>query len=504
MAAAGLVLLSVWWPDPTVAQAHTGLRSSTPSDQAVVGAPVAQVELLFAGTAAVQPVGDGFVVLDGSGAIRQPDSITSGDHLKWVLHFDPPLSGGTVGVRWSVATSDAHPIEGAFSFVAPSRRSTEQPEAVGGVGSGSQSSAPSSNTESTDVESFITVEPDNARFAGMTGMIGRSAGLLGAMLAIGGIVFTAVVLRGDEQDIRSALTWVRRGAALVSFGAVFELVSQIAVINGDWMTIWPIATVRDVFWSSFGVAATMRLAGAALMVRTHWRVVPAFAAADPVQAVRQLVDVGAGPRPDRLSPPLVTGTAHEPNVHSADRAWKIDGDLRVVGLGVAVTLLSYTFDGHTATEGMRLITAIVDMVHVGAAAVWAGGLAMLVHVLWMRHRRGTESRALQLGVRFSVVAAGALVIAGAAGVLLTIIILDDFNQLWTTGWGRVLLLKTVVVGIAAAAGGYNHFVLIPEMARADAADETANREFRRTVSLEAGAVVLAVILTAILVGSAAR
>ncbi len=500
--AAGLVALSILWSGATAAQAHTGLQSSTPSDRAVVGAPVARVELLFAGTAAVQPVGEGFVALDGSGAIRQPDAVTSSNDLEWVLHFDPPLSGGTVGVRWTVAADDAHPIEGAFSFLTPARATPHPGDDVSDVAGGTRPPQPL-YAESPDVESFVTVDADGAGSADLAGMVSRSVGLLGAMLAIGGLAFVAVVLRGDEQDIRSVLIWVRRGAALVSFGAVFELVSQIAAINGHWVTIWPIATVRDVFWSSFGVAATMRLAGAAMMVRTHLRVVPALTSTDPVLAARELVGVGAAPGPARSSPSSNQDNELEPYVHSNDAAWKIDGELRVVGLGVIVTLLSYTFDGHTATEGTRWMTAVADMAHVGAAAVWAGGLAMLVNVIWRRHRRGAESRSLQLAVRFSVVAAAALVVAGAAGVLLAIIILDGIAQLWTTGWGRVLLLKTFLVGMAAAAGGYNHFVLIPRMARADHSDEAANYEFRRAVTLEAGALVLVVILTAILVGSAA-
>ena len=188
-------------------------------------------------------------------------------------------------------------------------------------------------------------------------------------------------------------------------------------------------------------------------------------------------------------------------VRADDKAWRVDGDLGLVFAGVAITVAGFAFDGHTVTEGVRLLTAVVAMMHAAAAAVWAGGLVMLVHVVWRRHRRGHDSRALQLAVRFSVVAAIALVVAGGAGIVLAMTVLDSVSELWSTAWGRVLVAKIVVVGVAAASGAYNHKVLIPRMMRHSPSDPGADAEFRHTVLVEGVAMGLVILLTAILVAS---
>ena len=127
---------------------------------------------------------------------------------------------------------------------------------------------------------------------------------------------------------------------------------------------------------------------------------------------------------------------------------------------------------------------------------------MLVHTIWRRHRRGDDSRALQLAVRFSVVAAIALVIAGAAGTLLAVTILDSVSELWSTPWGRLLIAKVVVVAVAAGSGAYNHKVLIPRMMGRSPNDPVADHEFRRAATVEGAALLLVIVLTAALVAAA--
>ena len=107
------VAVVVGWPN--VASAHTDFESSDPADQQIVEGPVETVTVSFTNPA-VQS-GDGFQVLDPSGAVRSPTSIDPTDGTAFVLRFDPPLGAGTYGVRWSVQAGDAHPIEGSFQFV---------------------------------------------------------------------------------------------------------------------------------------------------------------------------------------------------------------------------------------------------------------------------------------------------------------------------------------------------------------------------------------------------
>lgn len=172
-------------------------------------------------------------------------------------------------------------------------------------------------------------------------------------------------------------------------------------------------------------------------------------------------------------------------------------------LAVLALLVSYTFDGHTVTEGNRLITGAVDMVHVLTAAIWAGGVIVFAVVLWNRYRRGQRLAGLELALRFSALAGAALALAGAAGVALTVIIIDSASQLWTTPWGRLLIAKTMLVIAAAVMGAYNHFVVIPWLKhRSD--DDARSLRIRNTASVEAVLLLVVIAATALLVGASSQ
>lgn len=507
-----LAAVCVWLTAPQ-ALAHTDFEFSSPADGAVIDEPISVITIAFSGEA--EPSGEGFVVLDPSNELRVPDRITSTDNLTWELHFDEPIAEGTAGVRWTVAAPDAHPIQGSFSFTvtdpgfaesSPSPDSQPEPTVepltstspeAPASGEASLSAGPVVQAESPPLDEFLEGGAAQAPFLGLFGAVARSVSLLGAMVAIGGIVFAAVVLRGSEADIRGVLFWIRRASVLLAVGAVGELIHQLAMVNGDWLTVWPVSSFPTVLASWHGLAIAARIAGGGLMGSAHLDVVNAGHAADPVLALQSAVPVGAGP------PTSGMGTADtEAYVRPDDKAWRVDGDLGLVLAGVAITLAGFAFDGHTVTEGIRMMTSVVAMAHAGAGAVWAGGLLMLAFVVWRRHQRGADSRAAQLAVRFSVVAAIALVVAGGAGVLLAVTILDNPSDLWLTSWGRVLLAKIALVGVAAASGAYNHKVLIPRLVGPPEHGPSAEGEFRRTILVEGVAMGVVIVLTAILVAAA--
>lgn len=216
-------------------------------------------------------------------------------------------------------------------------------------------------------------------------------------------------------------------------------------------------------------------------------------------ATKQLVGVGAG----RLGSPPGAGAAggspNGPLPEKHDEAWDYAASTGAL-LGVALLVLSFAFDGHTVSEGPWALHALVNAVHVVTAAMWAGGVALLAVVVTRRHRRGVDAQTLQLAVRFSVVASIALVAAGVAGLALAMLIIDSVSQLWSTPWGRLLAAKAVLVAVAAACGGYNHRVLIPELERS--VPQSASR-FRTVVTVEALALVGVAVITALLVAASA-
>jgi putative copper export protein len=113
----------------------------------------------------------------------------------------------------------------------------------------------------------------------------------------------------------------------------------------------------------------------------------------------------------------------------------------ILGATVAMT-------GHAAGDPMRIA---IHGTHVLAAGMWLGTLATLMLV------RGAvdESNRRALFDAFSGVAllgAALLVLTGAAASL---VYLGALSNLWTTRYGRVLMLKIALAAVAMACGALN-------------------------------------------------
>ena len=101
----------------------------------------------------------------------------------------------------------------------------------------------------------------------------------------------------------------------------------------------------------------------------------------------------------------------------------------------ALGLVARTIGGHTSGSAFG---AIAIAIHVLAAAMWCGVLAALV--LTVEHR-GQWARVLP---RFSEVSLFCVIALLTGGVIGAFVALDGASQLFTTGYGRVLLIKIVL------------------------------------------------------------
>jgi copper transport protein len=190
-----------------------------------------------------------------------------------------------------------------------------------------------------------------------------------------------------------------------------------------------------------------------------------------------------------------SGDLEELDGDGPDMRW-VPTPASAVGMaGVAIGILSFSFDGHTVSKGPRIIHAIVNAVHVSAGSIWFGGPVALVVVGILRRSAGRPTGPLI--VRFSQIATHALIIVTLAGALMTLFVMDSLGDLTRTDWGRLLLVKVGVVGIAASMGAYHHFVVVPSL---DNAGVVASMEARArtTIAVEASCLVLVVVLTVFL------
>ncbi len=119
--------------------------------------------------------------------------------------------------------------------------------------------------------------------------------------------------------------------------------------------------------------------------------------------------------------------------------------------------------GHAGDPGTTVLTVIIDALHVAAAAVWVGGLAQLVWVTPQATRglTGQEQKDARTAIvsRFSTIALGAVVVLAVTGGARALWSVDAVSQIWSTSYGRVLVLKTVLLLVLVWLGYRNRHQL---------------------------------------------
>ncbi len=516
----------------TPVSAHTSFAGSDPANGAIVSEPVDEITIRFTGVS--EEAGDGFVVLDPAGQVREPASVTTTDGKVFLLTFDPAFDSGVVGVRWSVRAGDNHPIDGSFSFTvdegataaAGDDMSSMSPEEMAAMGSGDMSSM--SPAEMAAMDDFLQV--DQSRPGETTATIGRMLGIASIVLALGFLAFAATTLRGSRVEVDGLITAVRVLGATMVVGAAVEYVGVARIADESLAAAWSSsAGAAIVLRTLAGLGIALGLVATTVPVRAP-RVARSLSSAvnssgftDPGLALarrlgstrqgslehavdtRTAVTAPSRARPavahDDRRPPQAAVT--EPSGEPADaiRQWQPDRSSWLAYIGIGLAIASFWFDGHTVTRGFRPLHALANSVHIVAGSVWVGGVIAMAVVLWVRHRNHRPTGALELVVRFSAIASVALGAVVVAGLVMAVSILDSFGELTSTPWGQTLLLKSAAAGIAMVAGAYNHFRLIPALER-NPGDAAIHHSVRTNVTAEAIILGFVVVVTAWLVAAA--
>jgi len=110
-------------------------------------------------------------------------------------------------------------------------------------------------------------------------------------------------------------------------------------------------------------------------------------------------------------------------------------------------LLPSALNGHAGHHSSPTLAMTVLAVHLAASAVWVGGLlALVVH---LRPFHDELRRALP---RFSTAALLCVVAIGLSGVVESAITLPDWQALWATNRGQLIMAKTAALAVLAAIG----------------------------------------------------
>jgi copper transport protein len=279
----------------------------------------------------------------------------------------------------------------------------------------------------------------------VVGAVGRAVAYAGVFVAAGGVAFLVLVHRG-----RAALLLVRvvRGAAaLGGVASVVALPVQAALGTGQgpW-SLLDDGVLGEVAADGVGLGVVLALAGltvaAVAVVRAPW--------------------------------------------------------LSLAGAAVAAG--SFAAAGHTRAGSDLALATVADVAHLWVAAVWVGGVVLLVLVLRSDRAEPTPpATEATVGVvgRFSTLATGSIVLAGLTGTVLAWREVGSVDALAGTGYGRLLLAKVLLVAWVAVLGAYNHLRLVPALGRGKAT--AALTQLWTTLRLEAVVLAVVVAVAAVLV-----
>ena len=238
---------------------------------------------------------------------------------------------------------------------------------------------------------------------GILGPALRGIGYLAVLLAAGVVFTTALVVRRPEDRRRGVRLSVRAAAVGIAATILAVPVQGVAVTGGSLFAVLRPTVVGEVLASSFGQGTLVRL----------------------VALIVLAVFVARG------APALPSGIA------------------------AAATLGSFLLDGHQrSVEPMWLLLGS-DLVHLGAAAVWFGGLVLLVLLVRSRSLEDDAVGAARIVQRFSGVALVSFIAVSLAGTAMSWALVRTPRALLTTTYGWTLLAKVGLVGLIVLVALYN-------------------------------------------------
>lgn len=142
----------------------------------------------------------------------------------------------------------------------------------------------------------------------------------------------------------------------------------------------------------------------------------------------------------------------------------------LVGVPLVYLCLCPALSGHGSSQSPVALNFTVNAIHVGAMAIWLGGLAALLLVLPAATRSATSPAdrgrllAGPLG-RFSALALVMVALIMATGLIQAYVYVRHPGDLLSTGYGRAVLAKFLLLLAVIAIAAYNRRSVVPRLRR---------------------------------------
>ena len=242
-----------------------------------------------------------------------------------------------------------------------------------------------------------------------------------------------------DQRSFAPLSQAQDATRLIASASLIVLVGGVAFVARLWRAGARLRRTRVLLWASLAAAvaanaAALGLKGAAVQGRSAlYALTPeAMTALNGTHVGRVLV---ARLGLLLLAVPVVALLTVAPERALRSHRWWIGA--AASGLGAVAT---HGMLSHAYAQGP--LASATNVIHLGAVAVWLGGLAMLAVVVLPRRRVDELSL---LVPRFSRLAFTCVATAAAAGTVLLVLISPRWTGLPASEYGRLLLVKLALV-----------------------------------------------------------
>src|ERR1043166_987716 len=138
--------------------------------------------------------------------------------------------------------------------------------------------------------------------------------------------------------------------------------------------------------------------------------------------------------------------------------------LRFVCLLLAIAVVfAISLTSHASDWGDLSLSMAMDWTHGVAASAWVGGLFALAVIVSGRHAPVTRETFFLIARRFSLLAGICLVAVALTGIYNAWAQVETLSRMWTTTYGRLLIIKLVIVLGLVGLGAVNRYEIIPQL-----------------------------------------
>jgi copper transport protein len=131
-------------------------------------------------------------------------------------------------------------------------------------------------------------------------------------------------------------------------------------------------------------------------------------------------------------------------------------DLAVVSFLGVVGIGTWPLSGHPTASPLPTVSLIADAAHLSAMAVWLGGLVVLVTLLLPRANARELAGILPVWSSWALLAVVVLALTGTAQAVIEV---GTVSALFSTGYGRLVLAKAVLLAVVVAVAWFSRRIV---------------------------------------------